>query len=480
MPSQDTSNLINILPPEILAHIFHQLVLTTPNFVPALSFRNESPYQITRLSHVCELWRSTALMFPELWATIHDHNMSAFEVYLQRSKSASLTIYISTNPMESLSTIAPHASRIYELHIEPESYIPLYMVLSKLCSSLPAMTCLTFNKPSTEVRNNQGQEPRIFIDAPLLCRLTTNTWVDVPRSSLTHFSLTLSRLDVIPTMEDFISFLRFSPLLQELILADLIPQSGDSHTTFSPVTLAHLSNICFLSLGPQNISRVLVHLKLAPHTSIEVWEAWWDFHIDETTDISSMLSENTSFLPSLGFMDRVQCTHLDQETITLQATSLVHTELYLSVQGPISERTDISWESLSASYVRTLKRLHHVLPVHTVRELWIGETDFDSHLRDLPSLWPTFLEKMPALEVLVVVSMSCEELFTALLEVQPLLCPKLRTLHILNISDCFDWNSPILSKAIHRRFVEGSPLSRVLITTRFEEHHILDALQACL
>ena len=85
--AQNESSLISKLPPETLANI--------SEFVARPRTR-ESMFEIVKMTHVCQYWRSTLISYPHLWSSIfvkNDHK-DFIAACLERSREVPLTVWL--------------------------------------------------------------------------------------------------------------------------------------------------------------------------------------------------------------------------------------------------------------------------------------------------------------------------------------------------------------------------------------------------
>ena len=113
---------IFILPPEILARVFHFLVLEDP------ACSTEQNLGWIRATHVCQFWRRVALDDSSLWATISSisPNTGFISEMLARARNAPLNIDIhfdGGSGEEVLRMLPPHLSHTRELRLHGPSIL---------------------------------------------------------------------------------------------------------------------------------------------------------------------------------------------------------------------------------------------------------------------------------------------------------------------------------------------------------------------
>lgn len=81
---RNSRGLARRLPPELLIHIFSEVVLASDP---------PSSNNLVAATHVCRYWRAIALDSPTLWTAITGINASRLETFVQRSQDALLDIH---------------------------------------------------------------------------------------------------------------------------------------------------------------------------------------------------------------------------------------------------------------------------------------------------------------------------------------------------------------------------------------------------
>jgi hypothetical protein len=168
---QNASRPINMLPPEILVEIFHEVYPLLTRFPPSTE---DYPWQddLVKISHVCSHWRQTALACPSLWSAIHVSGSRARHapVFLKRSMCTSLRIFLSGGDssddyfdlLEAVWALTAHAHRFIECHIDwgaPEKALrePPHSITGSI---FIRATCIRYlGRPSA-----QPSKTRVFTD----------------------------------------------------------------------------------------------------------------------------------------------------------------------------------------------------------------------------------------------------------------------------------------------------------------------------
>ncbi|KAM5536731.1 hypothetical protein V8D89_009658 [Ganoderma adspersum] len=189
----DTLALINCLPPELLHMVFKEAV-ALPETVEHVDWRF-----VLALTHVCRLWRATAIADASLWSHIYlNIGQKCAELFVQRSVGFPLTIHTSLRELGVLdNTLNNHGGRTGAIYINHECHRnerePIRL-LNGFSWSLPRIECFVLN--AFVGRGRVDEERHIFVEhmSPLKAlRLDgIRLWDCVPTNSfpnLTHLLL---------------------------------------------------------------------------------------------------------------------------------------------------------------------------------------------------------------------------------------------------------------------------------------------------
>jgi F-box-like len=268
--------LVNGLPTELLAHIFHlgTRMVGDPD-VPFLK-----PFPVLA-SHVCHLWRSVALGSPSLWTNITFSEGLLYEhsqIWIERSKDLPLDIEIdvgrslgvgqdeveATALFSHVSTIldiiVPHVTRWRKLRVLVDQYIYMYEVLRRLarCASAPLLEILRLYLIDYDLI----RRPTFFVpfrgNTPSLS-LVSLVEVHVAWSSsllrdLVEFEMARHAMDVRPSWVDFSRILRDSPRLACLRLYGSGPAEPVTDWQDEPIELPLLESLSLTNDNPIHVS----------------------------------------------------------------------------------------------------------------------------------------------------------------------------------------------------------------------------------
>ena len=281
---------IFILPPEILARIFHLLVLDEPLL---LGRRNLGWIGVT---HVCWHWRQVALDDSSLWARIRGTTVNTKWILelLVRAKNVPLDIEFNLNTVmraspEKLLIILPHLSHTRHLRFHGLSK-PHFDDVQEICSlEAPALeyfelTAITkFSMTFRDLGENmlfKGHSPRL---RTLSLSRVVIPWSIIPRGQLTHLKIAYFDEDVHSPgdLNQLIDLLVNCPALEILALESCLPSQLAEFPHGQTIHLPHLSHLHLCDSTPR-ISNMLKMFKLPSSTTL---------HLDCIPSITSNGSE---------------------------------------------------------------------------------------------------------------------------------------------------------------------------------------------
>src|SRR6266849_1363692 len=276
---------ISLLPPELLARVFHLLVVKEPPFAKR---RNLG---WIRATHVCQHWRQVALDDSSLWARISGvpANTKWISEMLVRAKNAPLDIDLNAaawSSREALLMIPPHLSHIRQARFHNRH--GLYMLDSDTvrevyCSEAPALEHFeltqhfeftgTDNYP-TIIRNFRGN--MLFEGhAPRLRTFSLSgvviPWSFIPRGQLTQLKIAYSEEDICSPgdLNQLIDILINCPALEILPLEFCLPPQLTEFPHGRTIHLPHLSLLCLCG-STSRIMNMLKILKLPSSTTLDL------------------------------------------------------------------------------------------------------------------------------------------------------------------------------------------------------------------
>jgi hypothetical protein len=241
---------INRLPPELFATV--------------LAHRRPGRDLISS-THVCRHWRTTLLSFASLWAEIHCAGEEQTFFFLERAKAAPLHICLRQRfSHAALKTfIAPQIGRIELLIAHPMITLDTTALCRDLSNPAPKLRTLVIAPRSASWQHL----PTIFRgDLPELRRFTVErATFDLTKfrtPNLTHLSLQYTAHGE-PLMDDLLTFLDQTPLLENLVMVAAGPLSDDAGSHDDLGKIVHLPHLNQLELvGRSARSGIICHLSL--------------------------------------------------------------------------------------------------------------------------------------------------------------------------------------------------------------------------
>ncbi|KAJ7034967.1 hypothetical protein C8F04DRAFT_1259330 [Mycena alexandri] len=431
---------INRLPPELLTHIFSEVQLRLPSFLPlpssgAHDYIAADWCEWLWLLQVCRHWRGVIASSPALWSNVCSSG-SALE-FLRRSQGAELTVYLgvrfpgfSPTLMEAL---APHTSRFKEFHMLAEGPELQDVLKQKLFSSpAPRMTSLLIEMEGVD--DLSSVLPPIFRGhMPKLKHLALGYFTSWPKGyfrNITSLCLYHQKESSWSSTTEFLDFLADSPRIEEICLIRGGPMRP-SGTDVPPAAGRYISlkRLRKLDIGEWpsafTIARFLSHLSLPRTTEMYIWGHIFRDH----ENIASILPEDISRLRNLK---AIKTWYFIRQTepayITFKLIAVVGNTLYMTGAFPHSQ---ILAGAISRYPLKKVKCL-------TLRE------DSTQIRRLRVSDWKALLTVVPALESLhilatgspqatraVVSALRPPRLFPPLLPtLDGLVCPGLKKVEI--------------------------------------------------
>ncbi|KAI0284064.1 hypothetical protein BC826DRAFT_170983 [Russula brevipes] len=265
---------VSVLPPEVLARIFHLL--------PPDSYSPETGrLEWIGVTHVCRHWRQVALDDSSLWARIlcSTANTTWISETLARARNAPLAIDLcGTWNAKTLSMFAAHFAHTHEfrLHGTPRLFYDIREIWSLEAPALEHFALgADADFPVTHLR-----APFFNGMAPKLRTFSLNQicvpWSFIPRGQLSKLKITLfdngGPLTDGPSLGDsksLIDLLINCPMLEILVLESCLPQSITRPSHVQAIHLPRLSQLC-LDGSSSRVANLLEILKLPPSTKLRI------------------------------------------------------------------------------------------------------------------------------------------------------------------------------------------------------------------
>ncbi|KAF8486841.1 hypothetical protein DFH94DRAFT_849382 [Russula ochroleuca] len=271
---------ISVLPPEILARVFHFLVFEDP------ACSREQNLGWIRATHVCRFWRQVALNDSSLWATISGISAKTelISEMWARSRNVPLDIDIhldGASGLQVLHMFPPHLSHTRELRLHGPSMLHSGSVWGIYSREAPALEHFELRVPvrspisfwylgGTTLFKGQAPRLRTFSLSQVLI-----PWSLIPRGQLTHLKIVLikeaSTTDI-PSCGDLnqlIDLLVNCPGLEILALERCLPSQL---AQFPHGQTIHLPRLSRLSLGGSSsrITNLMKMLRLPSSTKLHL------------------------------------------------------------------------------------------------------------------------------------------------------------------------------------------------------------------
>ena len=271
---------ISVLPPEILAQVFHFLVFEDP----ACSRRQNLGW--IRATHVCQFWRQVALDDSSLWATISgiSANTELISVMLTRARNAPLIIDIcldGTSGRDVLRMFPPHLYHTRELRLHGPSIL-LPGSLRGICRrEAPALEHFELRAPvNSPIAFRDSSGTSLFKGRALRLRTFSlfqvyMPWSLIPRGQLTHLKIVLfeeastADIPLCGYLNQLIDLLVNCPGLEILALEHCLPSQLSQFPHSQTIHLRCLSRLCLV--GPTSrITNLMKMLKLPSSTRLHL------------------------------------------------------------------------------------------------------------------------------------------------------------------------------------------------------------------
>jgi hypothetical protein len=246
---------ISLIPPEVLARIFHLLVLEEP------PCSRQQDLDWIRVTHVCHFWRQVALGDSSLWATISciPTNTELISEMLAHARDAPLDIDIGAQRREVILMFLPHLHHTRKLRLYNLSMLHSDILQTIYDLEAPVLEHLelgvsasfpTFFQDLGGTTLFKGQAPRL---QTLFLIQVLVPWSLIPRGQLTQLKIVLSN-GVSPTVippavesgdfNQLIDLLANCPGLETLVLEHCLPSQLAQFSHGQTIHLPRLSRLC--------------------------------------------------------------------------------------------------------------------------------------------------------------------------------------------------------------------------------------------
>ncbi|KAJ8087096.1 hypothetical protein PM082_005924 [Marasmius tenuissimus] len=326
---------INQLPTELLSIIFHHVQLNLTSFLPDDTDYLDHGRDWQCMLQICRHWRGVIARCPGMWRVVDNTNVS--EVYLRRSQSAPLTVYLGIKKPEFqrdvLDLLHPHLPRVREFHMAADGFeLPQDLTITDtanaspnaalyssplLTSPAPMLQSLSIGTYGKDPAVAGGALPALFSSqTPRLVQVDLEYFTSWPQDhfhNLTHLCLSYQNEPTRPSTQAFLDFLEASAhSLEELALVRAGPTLDDA-TDVPPLPgrrKVHLPQMRELNLGEwpttSTIGRFLSHVVIPPTSDLYIWGTILS---DPFADLASMIPADTSGLENLQAITKWYLTH---------------------------------------------------------------------------------------------------------------------------------------------------------------------------
>ncbi|KAF8498176.1 hypothetical protein F5888DRAFT_1906452 [Russula emetica] len=284
---------ISLLPPEILARVFHLLVLEE------LPFSGRGNLGWIRVTHVCRHWRQVGLDDSSLWARIGGTLMNKkwISEMLARAKNAPLDIEfngVASSSRGALLWIHPHPSRTRQFRFHIRSMLHSDSVREMFSWEAPALEHfeLKVSAHSPVTFRDLGENMLFKGHAPRLRTFSLSQvvipWSLIPRGQLTQLKIACPNLEIDHpgVLSQLIDLLVNCPALEILALESCLPSQLTESPHVRTIHLPHLSRLRLCG-SASRIMNMLKVLKLPSSTTL---------HLDCTSEITTIHNDSEGLL----------------------------------------------------------------------------------------------------------------------------------------------------------------------------------------
>ena len=271
---------ISLLPPKVLAKVFHFLSLEDPP-----RFRKQKLGWI-RATHVCRLWRQVALGDSSLWARISGTAIKTEWIPEMLTRATNMLLDIDVNlgsnrNPEILLMFPSYLSQTRKLSLHGVSRLHSDGFRGICSQEAPALEHFEFEVPVTSliVLRELGGTTLFNGQAPKLRTLILSQvlipWSHIPRGQLTQLTVCLLNevsIGDVPLHRDLnelIDVLVNSPGLEVLVLEFCLPSQLSQLSYDQTIHLPQLSRLC-LGGSSSRVTNLLNMLKLPPSTMLHL------------------------------------------------------------------------------------------------------------------------------------------------------------------------------------------------------------------
>jgi hypothetical protein len=396
--SRNTLIPVFLLPPELLARVFHFYALADP------PWHGVSKLGWIKVTHVCRHWRQVALDHASLWARISGFPMCIKWIteQLSRAKNAPLEIELLGNPTpETISLFPPHLPHTRELRLRGLSRSH-FSAIKELCSGeAPDLEHLelfiSVSKVTNPLTSQDFDGAMLFRGkAPKLRTLSLShiriPWSFFPRCQFTQLKIVLSEEEwnespSLGSLDQLIDVLANCPNLEVLTLECCLPSILSQSIRMRNV---HLPRLSYLSLAGSipRVVRFFEFLNLPSSTKLNLHGVIEDTFGKEGSLLIPLVFSHFNRPTLVTFRSfKVVLNHLDRSleinaSTATRASTITPSRVFDN--GPDDNPTELSLSFISHSEFRQLEniveRACSVLPIAELEFLSVAAPDLSHPL----------------------------------------------------------------------------------------------------
>ena len=332
---------IFLLPPELLARIFHFHALAEPPWHLA----NKLGW--IKVTHVCRHWRQVALDHASLWARISGFPVSTRWIteQLSRAKSSPLVIELLGNPtLETISLFPSHLPHTRELRLRGLNMIHFNGIKDLCALEAPELEHFELSVSVTKPLTSQdfvgaslfhGKAPKLRTLS--LCQVRV-PWSFFPRCQFSQLKIVLceeewNESSTLASLNQLIDVLTNCPNLEVLVLECCLPSILSEHINNRTVHLPRLSHLTLAG----SVSRV-----------VRFFEA---LRIPSSTKLNLHCVAENSLGKEASLLIPLVCNHFNRPTLaTFRSLKVAISHLERSLEITASATAPVSAISPSSVF----------------------------------------------------------------------------------------------------------------------------------
>ncbi|KAI9056860.1 hypothetical protein FKP32DRAFT_1598739 [Trametes sanguinea] len=256
---------VNRLPPELLAMVY------------TYATADEETYsQLVDITHVCQLWRTTALNAASLWTRIAVNDPVGIETFLKRAKNlpVSLSVTICRPPVvATVRLITSEMHRVRSLTVRVPADIALDVVTNRLKIAAPLLEQFSIEKVESKwvrrpmpAEEHERSVPLLYMPSLRSLSLSNVPLFYIPQGPNSLTELTLHRK--LPSPDILLHLLGSSPALKTLCMRGTFEY--ERILVREEIKLPKLEVLHLSTFPPQGIANLLASVVLPKKTKIAI------------------------------------------------------------------------------------------------------------------------------------------------------------------------------------------------------------------